>query len=289
MTRMQRAAVAAAAIGAMATGAAAPAAQAADQQAYAAGLTYVTPAVVASRGDTVTFDNLDPLARHNLVSDTPGLFASDLIGQNETAPVVGVDKLAAGTYAFHCTLHAWMHGAIQVVDASSPPAPPPVTPPSPGDAPNPVDLLPKAPPAKLTKGEWPLYGHDLANSRDGGTAGPGVADVPFLRPVWSFKSSDGDFTGTPVEAGGRVVAVSGGGTVFALDGSTGRKLWSRDLDQVANGTAAISGGRVFVPLSKANGPKLAALSLADGRLLWETTFDHQKGADVFGSPTMWNG
>src|SRR3954454_25252155 len=123
MSGKQRAAVAAVAMGLVAAGAA-PSAQAAEQQAYAAGLTFVTPAVVASQGDTLRFDNLDPLARHNLVSDTPGLFSSALIGQGEAAPVTGVDKLAPGTYAFHCELHAWMHGAIQVVAAGAPPSPP---------------------------------------------------------------------------------------------------------------------------------------------------------------------
>jgi polyvinyl alcohol dehydrogenase (cytochrome) len=155
--------------------------------------------------------------------------------------------------------------------------------------PNPVDLVPHAAPAPLTAGEWPLYGHDIANSRDGGTAGPSPTQVLGLRPVWSVKSTDGDFVGTPVEADGLVVAVSGGGTVFAIDASTGALRWSRDLGQTANASAAIAGGRVYVPLATTSAPAVAALSLADGTPLWTTVLDSSEGASAFGSPVVWNG
>lgn len=267
---------------------------AAEQQAYAAGLTYATPAVVMAPGGTLRFNNADPLAQHNLVSDTPGLFASPLVSQGQSALVAGADKLAPGTYQFHCALHAWMHGVIEVAAGGALPAPPPITVPDPNDPPNPVDLLPHAAPAPLRSGEWPFYGKDLANSRDGSSAGPAAADAPFLRPVWSVKATDGDFTGTPVEADGTVVAVSGGGTVFALDGSTGKQRWTTDVagsGELVNGSAAIADGKVFVPISRNPdaGPELAALSLADGSLLWKVAYDTQPGADVYGSPVVWDG
>src|SRR3954468_19265422 len=85
-------------------------ARAAEQQAYAVGLNYATPAVAIAPGDTLRFNNLDPIANHNLVSDTPGLFASPLVASSTSALVAGVEKLPAGTYQFHCTLHVWIHG-----------------------------------------------------------------------------------------------------------------------------------------------------------------------------------
>jgi polyvinyl alcohol dehydrogenase (cytochrome) len=157
------------------------------------------------------------------------------------------------------------------------------------DAPNPVDLLPHAAPAPLTGGDWPLYGHDIANSRDGGTAGPSPAQVLNLRPVWTVQSTDGDFTGTPVESSGTVVAVSGGGTVFAIDASTGALRWSRDLGQPANASAAIAGGLVYIPLATTSAPAVAALSLADGAPAWTTVLDSSQGASAYGSPVVWNG
>src|SRR3954462_9397264 len=183
-------------------------ARAAEQQAYAVGFNYATPAVAVAPGDTLRFNNLDPVANHNLVSDTPGQFASAIVASNGNALVAGVEKLPAGTYQFHCTLHPWMHGAIEVAaGAGAPPEPPGA--PAPGAAPDPVDLVPHAAPAALTGGDWPLYGHDLANTRDGGTNGPSVDQVPFLSPGWSLQAADGDFSETPVESGGAVVAVSG--------------------------------------------------------------------------------
>ena len=269
----------------------APAADAAEQQSYAAGLTYATPVVAASSGDTLRFTNLDPLAQHDLDSDTPGLFDSGLIAAGASELVPGVEKLPPGQYAFHCSLHSWMHGVLSVAGAEGAPAPPsgPPAPPSGGGAPpNPVDLVPKVPPKPLEGGEWPFYGRDLTNSRDGGASGPSYNEVPTLAPVWSFSSADGDFTGTPVISGGKLVAASGGGSVFALDAASGKQLWTKDLGGPINGTAAIAGGSVYVPLATPGAPSLAALDLATGALRWKARLDDQKNADVFGSPVVWD-
>jgi polyvinyl alcohol dehydrogenase (cytochrome) len=146
-------------------------------------------------------------------------------------------------------------------------------------------------------GDWPVYGKDLANSRDGGLSGPSVAQAPTLAETWRFNSADGDFTGTPVVAGGTVVVGSYGGTVFALDARTGALRWSRDLHAgenaertpTINGSAAIANGRVYVPLADIDTPRVVALRLADGAVLWDRVIDTQRDSDVFGSPVVWNG
>jgi polyvinyl alcohol dehydrogenase (cytochrome) len=143
--------------------------------------------------------------------------------------------------------------------------------------------------------DWPLYGKDITGSRDGGTSGPSVTQAATLAEVWRFLCRDGDFTGTPVVAGGTVVVGSYGGTVFALDASTGAPRWSRDLppgpggerEPTINGTAAIANGRVYVPVADVDTPRVVALRLADGALLWDRVIDTQRDADVFGSPVVW--
>jgi polyvinyl alcohol dehydrogenase (cytochrome) len=262
---------------------------AAQQQAYAAGLTYVTPVVIAGKADTLRFNNLDPIARHDLDSDTPGLFGTDLIGTGQSAVVKGVDKLGPGTYKFHCSIHSWMHGVLQVAAAGTGPGGGPGLP-SPGGPPavDPVTLLPKAPAEPLGPGQWTSYGGDLSNSRAGGSNAPSYNEVPTLGPVWSFKSAKGDFTGTPVVAHGTLVAGAGDGTVYGLDAATGKLRWSRALHAPINGSAAIHGARVFVPLAKVGSPSIAALRLSDGKRLWTTAIDHQKNADMFGSPVAWD-
>lgn len=132
-----------------------------------------------------------------------------------------------------------------------------------------------------------MYGKDLANSRNGGRGGPSPSAVRRLGGVWSFQSSDGGFTGTPVVGGGKVVVASIRGSVFALDSATGRLRWSRDFNQQIYASVAIVGGRVYVPVSGDQGrPSVVALALADGRTLWQTVLVDQSGADLYSSPVV---
>jgi polyvinyl alcohol dehydrogenase (cytochrome) len=142
--------------------------------------------------------------------------------------------------------------------------------------------------------DWPVYGHDLANTRDAGTEGPAADKVPSLKEAWRFDSPTGDFTGTPVVAGGVLVAGDHGGHVYALDAATGKVRWSKDLGAPVNGSAAIDldapgGPTAFVPVASIGSPHLVALSLGDGAKRWETTLTDQPGSSEFGSPVFLNG
>jgi polyvinyl alcohol dehydrogenase (cytochrome) len=141
---------------------------------------------------------------------------------------------------------------------------------------------------------WPVYGHDLANSRDAGTEGPPPGQVTTMTPKWIFNSTTGDFTGTPVVAGGVLVAGDNGGSVYALNAVTGKLLWSKSLGQPINGSAAIDlnapgGATAFVPVAQQGSPHIVALSLANGATRWQTVLSNQPDASSFGSPTFWNG
>ena len=260
-------------------------AQAAERQVFAAGYQFAPPAVAASTGDSLRFVNTD-IASHNLVG--PGFSTSGNVAPGASGQVNGVSSLKPGDYQFVCTLHPGMKGVLHVGSAGVPglPGAPQFSPSSP---PNPADLLPKVAPAPLTGGSWPFYGKDLRNSRDGGPDGPSWNELPTMGAVWSFHSTVGDFTGTPVVSRGTLVAGAFGGTVFALDASTGRLRWKRSLGQPINGTVAISAGRVFVPLATPSAPKIAALRLRNGKLLWRKRIDSQKDSDVYGSPVVWRG
>src|SRR4051812_23155277 len=123
------------------------------------------------------------------------------------------------------------------------------------------------------RADWPVYGHDLANTRTAADEGPGRDKLGSISQAWRFESDTGDFTGTPVVADGVVVAGDQGGWVYALDAVTGRKLWSRDLGAPVHASAAIDAGApggalVLVPVGEVGAPRLAALSLADGGVRW---------------------
>src|SRR3954454_1926563 len=166
-------------------------------------MNYATPTVNVGQGDTLTFNNLDTAAKHDLVGHDAS-FGSDLLGGGESGPVRGVDKLSPGQYQFHCTLHGWMKGVLNVSPAGGGPS---ITTPGSGGtgtghtSPDPIDIWPQATPGKLGPGRWPFYGRGLSNSRNGGAAGPPASQVPNLGPAWSFHSHHGDFTGTPVVGG----------------------------------------------------------------------------------------
>src|SRR5947209_5868055 len=142
--------------------------------------------------------------------------------------------------------------------------------------------------------DWPVFGHDLGNSRNAGSDGPSRAEAASMRQAWTFNSSRGDFTGTPVVAAGTLVAGTNLGEVFALEAATGKVLWSRDAGAPINGSAAIDlnapGGPIaLIPVAALDAPRLVALSLATGAMRWQTVLTRQPGADVYGSPVFWRG
>jgi polyvinyl alcohol dehydrogenase (cytochrome) len=141
---------------------------------------------------------------------------------------------------------------------------------------------------------WPIYGHDLSNSRDAGADGPAPSQVGSLSQAWAFNSPTGDFTGTPVVADGVLVAGDQGGHIYAFDAVTGKVLWTKDAGAPINGSAAIDvaapgGPTAFVPVAEIGRPRLLAFSLHDGAKRWEAVLSTQPGASVFGSGVYWKG
>ena len=142
--------------------------------------------------------------------------------------------------------------------------------------------------------DWPVYGHDLANSRSVGAAGPTIGEAGALKAAWTFNSSNGDFTGTPVLSGGTLVAGTNLGTIYALDAVTGKPRWSRDAgdqvnDSAAIDTAAPGGPTAYVPVARLGSPHLLALALDTGAVRWDAVLTKQEGAFVYGSPVVWDG
>ena len=142
--------------------------------------------------------------------------------------------------------------------------------------------------------DWPIYGHDLSNTRNAGTAGPSLAQIPTLKEAWRFDSPDADFTGTPVIARGILVAGNYAGAVFALDAVTGKLRWKAGLRDPINGSAAIGppapgGGSVYVPVAKIGAPRVVALSLRTGKVRWRTVLSRQARSSVYASPVLWRG
>lgn len=155
---------------------------------------------------------------------------------------------------------------------------------------------PTCAPAEHAGGDWPMYGHDEANTRHQPlerTIGP--LQAPTLTRTFAFSASagggTGDFTSTPVVQDGCLYIGSTDGWVFAVNADTGEPVWSTELP---DGGAVYSGvrlvdGRLYAGVSRTGRPYVVALDQATGAVLWRTRVDEQPGSDVYGAPVLVDG
>ena len=157
-----------------------------------------------------------------------------------------------------------------------------------------------APPS--SSGEWPVYGHDLANSRDQTleqTIGPN--SVGSLSAAWVFSTGSlGDSSAadsTPVVSGGCVFVGSTAGNLFAIDASSGKLVWEHrltvptpGLGGAVVGAAAVSGSEVIWLVNETGGPYAIALDRSTGSVLWQSPpLISRSGYYTNASPTVVNG
>jgi len=176
-------------------------------------------------------------------------------------------------------------------------------------------------------GEWRSYGGDYSNSRTQFHEKViSEADVPTLSPAWTFSTksvgAEGDFTGTPVIADGCMYVASTRGWVFAVNADSGRLVWKRKLPYGGEVNSSVGvatrtvrtkkasghrskprrAGTVYVAVSRTEkfancpkgvlctGPYIAAFDQATGKLVFSSApIDRQVGADVYGSPVIFDG
>src|SRR3989475_6690087 len=91
------------------------------------GSAFVPPTTTVRVGDTVTWTNRDAFS-HTSTSDT-GVWDTGVI---RAATSGSFTFTAAGTFAYHCAIHSFMHGTIVVQAPATPqPTAPPTAPPTP--------------------------------------------------------------------------------------------------------------------------------------------------------------
>ena len=106
-------------LGALSLAVAAPGALAADQDVAMSGFAFSPATVTVTEGDTVTWSNSDAVAHTATAED--GSFDTGSIGGGSSDSVT-FD--AAGTFAYHCTIHPSMTGTV-VVEAAAAASPSP--------------------------------------------------------------------------------------------------------------------------------------------------------------------
>jgi outer membrane protein assembly factor BamB len=131
---------------------------------------------------------------------------------------------------------------------------------------------PVAPKHKQSTGlDWPLYGLNPQRTR----AMEGVGVAPPYRMLWRFRGSSlMEFQ--PVLAKGVLFLVEDNGKAVALDASTGKIRWRRQVGALAASSPAWSGGRVYVVanaggragIASAGAGSLWCLNAKTGRVVW---------------------
>ncbi|MEY2420796.1 MAG: hypothetical protein QOI95_863 [Acidimicrobiaceae bacterium] len=210
-----------------------------------AAFTFVPPAVSIASGDSAQLTNSD-VAPHDVTSDTPGLFQSATVQPGGApAPVVGVESLAAGTYAFHCSFHPFMHGSLNVSEGSAlPPLPVPTV--------QGVGLA--ATPTSITTFAGSLY---VASYGTGSVSKLQILPGGLLGPAQPYASGFtnplgvvfDEITGVLYVADSHAVGSATVGRVWAVDPGAATK--SVVIDGLPNGRhntngMAVHNGRLFI-------------------------------------------
>jgi outer membrane protein assembly factor BamB len=149
--------------------------------------------------------------------------------------------------------------------------------------------------------DWPKFLHDLNNSANSGETGISSFNVRTLKTKWTF-SSGYEFSASPA-----IVTVNGtsmlflgawNGNFYALNAVTGKKIWSFTVDLVPPcrpnacriaSSAAVDTANNLVFFGAENA-YLYALNATTGALVWKQQLgDPRKGAEVWSSPTFFNG
>ena len=218
-----------------------------------------TPTSIAP-GDHLSFTNLDA-APHDVVSrdtkaDGSPLFRSNVVGQGVTTPVNGTEDLAAGAYAFYCSVHPFMTGAV-TVGAGVPDLP--ADPPDPGSVEaTPVGAVPTA--TSVTVHDGALYAAGWAQNTIyrlpllAGTV-PGPA-LPYVTGVSAPLGITFGPDGTMFVADSHPAATPGRGTagrVWAIPpgGGDAGEVGQIVVDELPNGRhntngMAVNENRLFI-------------------------------------------
>jgi outer membrane protein assembly factor BamB len=145
-------------------------------------------------------------------------------------------------------------------------------------------LMPAGTPAEVAHAaaDWPLPGHDYANTRATMTSPITKSNVDQLRVAWRAQPKGvGQLTTSPLVLDDTVYFEDGNGAVFALDRSTGDVRWKSVPTGFNIGPfgVAVGGGRVYA-VSGSDG--VIALDAGTGQKVWERTLSPNKttGVDI---------
>ncbi|MBI2843175.1 MAG: PQQ-binding-like beta-propeller repeat protein [Armatimonadetes bacterium] len=108
---------------------------------------------------------------------------------------------------------------------------------------------------------WTKYAYDSRNSCVTDSPGPATSNL-----LWKFSTGTWPALSSPARADGKIIAGASDGDVYALDESTGKKVWSYKTGDEIWSSPAVADGLVYIGSSDG---KVYALSLSSGKKVWE--------------------
>ena len=137
--------------------------------------------------------------------------------------------------------------------------------------------------AEAEPGNWLTYSGNYQGHRHSALKQINAANVARLRPVWVYQSRDpGKFSTSPIVVDGVLYITERPNIVTALDGGTGRPLWTyqralppdlRACCGATNRGLAILGDTLFLGTLDAH---LVALDVRTGKLRWDAVVANYK-------------
>jgi PQQ-dependent dehydrogenase (methanol/ethanol family) len=147
--------------------------------------------------------------------------------------------------------------------------------------------------------DWPTAGGTLNGQRHSPLTQINTSNVNKLKVAWRFRVKTKGAENYPVIVGHTAYVTTTFGTVYALDATTGKKLWSFSAEKQKNIGLAVSavhgfpnrgvgvgGGLVYGVTPNA---LLFALDQASGRLKWKTRLGNPVFLSESASPIFYNG
>ena len=142
-----------------------------------------------------------------------------------------------------------------------------------------------APRSRSSPTDWPVYGHDLSNTRlNSAERAINRKTVATLAPSWS-KSGLTGVTGTPTVSRGVAYFGDWTGTVRAVDAEAGNAIWETKIGGLIVGAPAIHRDAVYI----SSGATLYRLDRATGTLVWKTVTNDHPLAQINASPVVIDG
>lgn len=145
-----------------------------------------------------------------------------------------------------------------------------------------------------TSASWPMFGHDLANTRSGsGEDEISPANADRLDVKWTY-TTNGDVSATAAVVDGAAYFPDWGGYLHKVDAETGEGIWKRKIsdytgveDSVSRSSPAVIDGTVYI--GDYHQAVLMSVDAGTGDLNWTRRLDDHPFAVLTQSPLVHDG